>query len=197
MRPRALLITLFLLGAGAAAAHAEPKLSDLPGYIPIEQLGLFSHQELSVEVNLEGSLLRLVAESTSKSDPDFSHLVAELKAIRVRVVQLDKGPAAKLGAGALRGQLNDAARWLESRGWNAIVRVHEKQSDDFIYARQAGDQIVGLAVLHFEAGHEAALVNLVGRFDPAQLGRLGRDLDLEPLKKLSDKAGKHPKNDHD
>ena len=190
MRPRALLTTLLLLGllgTAAAAARAEPKLSDLPGYIPLEQLGLFSHQDLSIEVNLEGPLLRLVGESTSKSDPEFSHLVAELKAIRVRVVELDKGPAAKLGAEALRGQLKDAAHWLESRGWNAIVRVHEKQSDDFIYARQSADQIVGLAVLHFEAGHEAALVNLVGRFDPAQLGRLGRNLDIEPLKHLSDK----------
>jgi hypothetical protein len=191
MRPRALLTLLLLLGllgTAAAAAHAEPRLSDLPGYIPIEQLGLFSHQDLSIEVNLEGPLLRLVGESTSKSDPEFSHLVAELKAIRVRVVQLDQGSAAKLGAEALRGQLRDAAHWLESRGWNAIVRVHEKQSDDFIYARQNADQIVGLAVLHFEAGHEAALVNLVGRFDPAQLGRLGRNLDIEPLKHLSDKT---------
>jgi hypothetical protein len=198
MRLRVLLTLAFLLAASrlpAAAAPAEPKLSDLPGYIPIEELGLFSHQELSIEINLDGPLLRLVGESTRKDDPDFSRLVAELKAIRVRVVELSKGEAAKVGAEALRGQLKQAAHWLESRGWNAIVRVHERTSDDFIYTRQNQEQIVGLAVLHFEAGEEAALVNIVGRFDPAQLGRLGRDLDLAPLKNLPDRPGKLDKKD--
>src|SRR5215470_4614513 len=95
-------------GAGARAAGAAASLAELPGYIPLEQLGLFSHQELSIEVNLAGPLLRMVSESTRGSDPEFSHLIAELKAIRVRVVELKNAKGGTAGPSeALRGQLKE------------------------------------------------------------------------------------------
>src|SRR5215470_7517281 len=94
-------------GAGARAAGSA-SLAELPGYIPLEQLGLFSHQELSIEVNLAGPLLRMVSESTRGSDPEFSHLIAELKAIRVRVVELKNAKGGTAGPSeALRGQLKE------------------------------------------------------------------------------------------
>jgi hypothetical protein len=34
-------------------------------------------------------------------------------------------------------------------------------------------------VLAFTAGQEAALINIVGKLDPAQLERLGRSLDID------------------
>jgi hypothetical protein len=43
------------------------------------------------------------------------------------------------------------------------------------------DRIAGLVVMAVEPGDEAAFVNIVGDIDPAQIGRLGRKFDIEPL----------------
>jgi uncharacterized protein DUF4252 len=171
-------LCLTLLAALPLAAAPQTPLAELPGYIPISALGLFAHQAVSVEVNLSGPLLELVGAATREDDPEFSKVLADLRGIQVRVVEL-KGSASK--SSEVRGQLAEAARWLEAHGWTVSVKVNKDAEDDSIYTLIRGQSIVGLAVLHFEVGREAALVNIVGHIDPSQVGRLGRHLDLPVL----------------
>src|SRR5579863_7034879 len=91
-RPRCPWIVGFVLAALAAPLCAAPQapIESAPGYIPIETLGLFAHQQVSVEVNLSGPLLELVAAATKSEDPDFSKIMIALRAIQVRVVDLKK-----------------------------------------------------------------------------------------------------------
>jgi hypothetical protein len=181
------------------AAAAEPEISQLPGYIPMDQLGLFAHRPVEIEINLSGPMLHFVGELTRDDDPEFSKVMAELRGIQVRVARLDRSAGAA-GSEPMRGQLAAAGRWLESHGWKAIVRVQEKDEDSSIYTLLENQQIAGLAVLHFHAGEEAALVNIIGRLDPAELRRLGRALDLPQLERLKDpaykpKPGRRPQPD--
>ena len=174
MKPTFRVFTLLLLAALAASAQ---KLTDEPGYVPFAELGLFPRENLSVEINLGGGLIKLVAAATKKDDPELSSLLGGLKNIQLQVLPLDEKEP-----GALKAKVDRAVRWLEGKGWTAVVKVREGSEETFIYLKQIGDQIVGLTVLSFSPGDEAALINIVGRIDPEQLSRIGEGLDLEPLK---------------
>jgi hypothetical protein len=173
-----LVVSLLVALCAPLAAAPQQPLESVPGYIPIDTLGLFAHQQVSVEVNLSGPLLELVAAATRSDDPDFSRIMAGLRAIQVRVITLNKAPANSASA---RAQLAEAGHWLEQHGWIAIVRVNKGGEDDSIYTLLHDKEIMGLAVLHFEIDKEAALVNIVGHLDPTDIGRLGKKLDLPEL----------------
>lgn len=189
MRMRATLCLLFLLAAFGRAAVArsapEPSASGAPGALPFEELEIFSRNDLSTEINLEGALLQLVASATKEDDPEFSRLVSGLQGIRVQVAPLTATDPAKV-----RSKLDLTVHWLETKGWTAVVRTREKGEETYIYTKQVKGEIVGLAVLSFEPGKEAAVVNIVGRIDPAQLGKIGAGLHLRSLEKISPKDPK-------
>jgi hypothetical protein len=179
-KPLVLIVTLLFL---AAAAGRAQKLESLPGYVPIEELNLFPPDDLSVEVNLNGPLLHLVA-AAAKDDPGFSSVMAGLKSIKVQVYPL-KG----VDAAAVKVRIGRAVHWLEDHGWKSSVRVREKGDETYIYLKQTGDRIEGLTLLSLSAGDEAVIINIVGKIDPAELGRLGQGLHVPQLQKTPARNG--------
>lgn len=186
MRTRIIVSLVLMLSLSGSAGWAQQKLSDQPGYVSVEQLDLFPKEDLSVEINLEGALLRMVAAATRGEDPGFAQMISNLKGIQVQVF-----PLTGVEDKAVRTKIGRAVRLLEDRGWKATVRVREKDEESYIYLKESGDQILGLTVLAFTAGEEAALINIVGKLDPAQLERLGRSLDIPQLEKVP-AGGKKP-----
>jgi hypothetical protein len=178
MRASTILRTLLALLLAAPAAVRAGQVPDA-GAVPFADLDLFPHDKLSVEINLEGPLLRMVSEFTKSDDPDFARLMSGLKAIRVQVFPLKE----KAGPEPLRTKIDRALHWLEDRGWHSIVRVRDKGAETYIYLKEANGQVVGLTILSVEPGQEAALINIVGKLDPAQIGRIGRGLDIPQLQK--------------
>ena len=177
MRKPILFLTVLGLLLAASAAFAGPPAPP-PGSVPFDELGIFPREKLSVEINLGPPLLRLVAAATGKEDPEFSRLIANLQEIRVQVF-----PAAAGDEGSVRTRIGRAVSWLEDHGWAATVKVREEGEETFIYLKEADGNIQGLTLLSFEPGEEAVVINIVGRIDPAQLGRLGQELDLPVLQK--------------
>lgn len=177
---RRLIVSLTLSFFLTATAGWAQKLSDQPGYVSIEELGIFPREDLSVEINLDGAILRMVAAATRGDDPEFAKVMSGLKAIQVRVFPLE-GAKSDL----IRGKVERAARWLEDRGWSSLVRVREKDNESYIYLKKSGEQIVGLTILAIEAGQEAAMINIVGRIDPDEIGRLGQSFDIPQLEKVT------------
>jgi hypothetical protein len=175
-------LVLFL---AASALTAQPPQKPSPGFVPLAELNLFPQDKLSAEVNLNGAILRLVAAAVKSDDPAFSAMVASLRSINVQVF-----PLSGIDAGAVKTKIDRAAHWLEDRGWKASLRVKEKGSETYIYLKEQDSQIVGLTVLSFQPGEEAAVINIAGRIDPAQIGRLGQSLHVQQLEKVP--AGKKP-----
>lgn len=171
-----LLVLALLLSAPAAFAAPQPAP---PGSVPFDELGLFPREKLSVEINLGGPLLRLVAAATRREDPQFSALITSLREIRVQVF-----PLASADESAVRTRIGRATRWLEDHGWAATVKVREKDEETFIYMKEADGKVEGLTLLSLQPGVEAVLINIVGRLDPDQLGRLGEGLDIPHLQKV-------------
>jgi hypothetical protein len=185
------LVLLALLALPAVAELDGPppapqKLADQPGYVPFAELGLFSRDDASVEINLEGPLLRMVASGARGSDPDFASVIANLKSIQVRVF-----PVAVTAQETVKGKVGRATRWLEDRGWMPTLRVKESGDEAYIYLKEADGKIQGLTLLAVDAD-EATVINIVGRIDPEQIGRLGQALHMPQLEKA---APPKPKKD--
>jgi hypothetical protein len=171
MRKPILVLTLLL--ALAAAAGRAQTLESQPGYVPIEKLDLFPPDKVSVEINLEGPLLHMVAAAT-KDDPAFSAVMAGLKSIKLQVFPL-KGE----DAGATKAKIERAAKWLEARGWQSTMRVRDQGQETYIYLKETGGKVDGLTLLSFDPKEEAVVINIVGRIDPAQIGSIAQTLHVK------------------
>jgi hypothetical protein len=166
---RAPTIVLTLMLALAAAAGRAQSLESQPGYVPIEKLDLFPPDKVSVEINLEGPLLHMVAAAT-KEDPAFSAVMAGLKSIKLQVFPLKGEDAA-----ATKVKIERAVKWLEARGWRSTMRVRDQGEETYIYLKEADGKVQGLTLLSFDPKDEAVVINIVGRIDPAQIGSIAQN----------------------
>src|SRR5258706_14045212 len=130
--------TALALFLAASASLAQPPSA---GIVPLDDLNLFPRDKLSVEVNLEGGMLHLIA-AAAKSDPDFSALVGGLQAIHVQVFPL-KGVKSE----SIKPKIDHAVRWLADRGWKANVRFREQDQETFIYTTEQTVKPWGLTLL--------------------------------------------------
>ena len=179
--PLALLagtLLLSLLPAAVAGAQLQD-LSGDPGWVDLRGLGLAA-DDATLEIFLEGPLIRMVAEAVRGEDARFADLLGKLRAVRVQVFSLeDAGSAATLRRG------EDTVRQLEGRGWKPVFRVREGGERIFLYLKEdAAGAISGVFVMAAEPGDSVTLVNIVGDFDPVELGRLGASLNIDPLEML-------------
>ena len=139
-----------------------------------------------VEVNIKGNLLNMAARLAAKEEPELADLLKGIQSIRVNVVGLDDGNRAETQARikAVRGE-------LDTKGWERVVAVSEKDQDVGIYLKTRGqDAVEGLVVTVIENGKQAVLVNIVGDIRPEKLADLGEKLGIEPLKNLHHTSGK-------
>lgn len=194
---RKTLPVLLLIGAAVVspifAQKPEPPpppagVTQAPGYLDFDQLGLATPAETKLTVNLYNPMLRILAEATKTHEQGFSDLVAKLQAIRARIWEIS--PERR---GALRKSMTALARRLEREQWQTAVELTSGNSElSLIMIRTgAANQILGLAVFFVDADGEAGAINIVGNVTPEEIGRLGRSLDLEPLKRFED-AGEKP-----
>ena len=174
MKRMAWMVALVVCLAPAALA-AQTALTELPGYLPAEYLDLVPAEKASVEINLQGAMLRMIAAVAGQDDPEFAALVGALDAIRVRSGEFESADAAAISKRLAAGQ-----KWLGANGWLPMVRVREEGEEIYIYSREHEGQLVGFTILVVDES-EATAVNLIGRIDPAQLVQLMEGLDLGVL----------------
>lgn len=169
-RPRnsILLLVAALL---ATTLHAQA-LEEHPGYFPLDELQFLSPEDLSVEINLRGAMLRLIGKVALDEDPEFAQIMNDLEAIRVQIA-----PADRLQSDDIRKGLDSGVSMLENLGWYRMVLTRDEGEEVHIYGRESDGGLQGLTVLAVE-DEEVIVLNLVGRIDPDQLGSLMTGLDL-------------------
>jgi hypothetical protein len=151
----------------------------------------------SVNVTLDGSILRLAVAFLDDKDPEeraAKELVMGLKGIYVKVYQFDKaGEFSDADVDAVRQQLRAPA-------WSRMMGVKSKKDDESmeVYTAMSGSQMGGLTVLTF-GDKQLGVIQIIGTIDLEKLiklsGKLGiPSIDIakeakEPIKK-SDKEPK-------
>ena len=194
--------TVLMTGAlSLAAAAGATDLRDNVGYLDFQAMGFFNEDDLSVNVNLDGSLLKLISAIGADDDQDAAELLAKLDAVQVRVLPLSDDARS---ADVLQ-KVSALSRQLGEAGWDRIIRVKERDQRVEIYLQHRDAVVSGLAVMAVEPDDEAVFINLVGEIDLKRIGAIGRkfhfgkdttidldslsdiDKEMERLKNLRDK----------
>ena len=153
-----------------AAAMAAPLWAQEMRLPPnVDKLG--EKAEEAVDVTLDSSMLRLAAKwlPDKGEDAKTKKIMAALDGIYVRCYKFaGEGEYSKADVEVFRGQ-------FRGPGWSRIVGARSKRNgndaDVFIRA-DANGTIEGIVVIAAEP-RELAVVNIVGKLDPAQLSDLG------------------------
>lgn len=172
-----------LLAACFNLAHAAQP-ADSSGYLDLDRIAGIVGSEPSVEVTLNGPVLKMLLQLPVQYDDDAAQAVELLKVvdqILVRVFPLDDDRAEDV----LRF-LNDTSATLEAAEWSRIVRVREDGDSVDIHVKLSpdGENLNGLTVMAVEdkgRDPEVVFVNIVGNFNPAYLANIGEQFDIDYL----------------
>lgn len=168
------LVTHFV---GNTPAHANSrKPADHPGYVDLQRLAQFGKAESQVEVYLTEPLLRLVQAAGGNG------LGSVLKGLKL--IQVHTFPVGKAGVLDMAPAADSLIAELEEAGWVTVVRVREDEEHVAVCFKPDGDRLAGIFVVAIESGDEAALVNIVGGIDPAQIARIGEQFNVGALLEL-------------
>jgi len=141
---------------------------------------LAAKAEETVDVTLNGSMLRLAGRFLSEKDKDQAYaknLIAGLQSIAVRSFRFARdNEYEEADVNAVRAQVQKAP-------WMRIVGVRSKKDGENVdvYFKDAGNgQLGGVVVIAAEA-RELTVVSIVGTIDPAQLAALGGEFGIPKL----------------
>ena len=171
-------ILLLAAIALAQATWASSTPQDEPGYVDFAALDLIDEAaaEATIEIYLKDPLLGLVAAATRFEDEELADMLGALHLIRVQAYEQVDIPYQEIA---------DRLKGFTLPGWEQVVRVREQEEQVQVYVRVAEEDIVGLLVLACESS-QFVLINIVGPIDLAQVGRIGRKFDLDPLDSLDE-----------
>jgi hypothetical protein len=161
LRPGRILCFAALLAFSVPAARAQDAASRLDKY---EALAAES-----VEVTLDGPVLRLAAAALSDKDPDekrIKALVGDIRSIRVRVFEFEReGAYDRADLDALRAQ-------FRGPGWSRVADVKSGRYENVeVYVSTDGAVIRGLSVIASDS-RELAFVQIDGAISPERLSEL-------------------------
>jgi hypothetical protein len=169
---------LFLATLALAAPLSAQRVNlDFPG--------LSAHAVETVDVTIDGELLKLASKFFDRGDPDeraAREIVSKLEGIYVRSYTFEK-------AGEYDRTVVDRVREQLGPSWKRIVTVKSRDRENVeIYVDTRGDAktVAGLMVISAEP-RELTLVNLVGPVDIEKLSSLEGQFGIPRMSKDKDK----------
>lgn len=150
----------------------------MPGYVDFGAMEIFGDVEATVEVYLKGSLLAMARAAVADEDPELEHMLANIHYIHVQVFELDRG----MDTEQIKSKTRDVAKQLDKKGWEMVVKVREDDEYVYVYLLPGKDDTIdGLVVMAVEDDDEAAFVNIVGKINPENIGKIGRSFHMDSI----------------
>lgn len=171
------LFAVMVMGFGSTQLGWAQAVRNDPGYINLETFGGWSKllgNEPKIDVSVEGTLMKLVAEASRLEDPELAELLLGLKGVYVQGFDVSKQQMAnaRIHANQLGSKLLDA-------GWSSVIRVRNESEHVQMFTRYRGETVSGMVVLSIDGtAGETMFVNIVGNIDPAQIGRIGQKFNI-------------------
>jgi uncharacterized protein DUF4252 len=173
--------SLALLSAMLLALPLCARAQDIK--IPVDVQKLSAKAKETVEVNMEGPMLRWAAKFLNAEDSDerqAAKLVANLKGIYVRSFEFSKeGEYSAADVESLRAQ-------VRTPGWNKVVGVRSSTDGDNVdvFFKLEEDKMAGIVIISAEP-KELTFVSIVGPIDVDQLADLGGEFGIPKLNRRS------------
>ena len=167
-----LLLALALLALSAAASAQDIK-------IPTDIEKLSAKAKETVEVTMDGPMLRWASKFLSAEDPEEAEcakLVANLRGIYVRSFEFDKDDEySAADVESLRSQ-------VRGPGWARVVGVRSEHSGDKvdIFFKLENEKMAGIVIIAAEP-RELTFVNIVGPLEVEQLAQLGGEFGIPKM----------------
>ena len=152
------IVTLFLLMPAAALAQNGRINIDIPQSLAVKATE-------SVDVTLDGAMLRLASRFLSDDDREVRDVVRKLQGIYVHSYEFEN-------EGEYDHSIIDAVRRQIGPEWKRIVTVKSRMRENTeVYTLPRGDSLAGLVVIAAEP-RELTIVNIVGPVDLDSLASL-------------------------
>jgi hypothetical protein len=167
--------------AAALAASWIPTLAAQDIKIPVNLDKLAAKAVESVDVTLDGAMLKLAGRFLASKDKDKDQsqggkLISGLQSISVRTFKFaNAGEYSAADLDAVRAQVQAAP-------WGRAVGVKQQDGDNVdVYFKDGGEgKLAGIVLIAAEP-KELAVVSIVGNIDPSQLGELGGQFGIPKL----------------
>ena len=151
----------------------EDELKDLAGFIDFGDLSA-AYGEPKISINIGGTLLQFVGMMSEEGNPETSEMMSQLKGVRVFGYPISEDPT------VAREKFDEVKKSLKSKGWEPVVQVNEDDERVLIYMKMDGDSMEGMTVMTVN-DEEVMFINIIGKLDPRQLGKVmdGLDVDID------------------
>jgi hypothetical protein len=165
--------------AAALAAWLPTSLAAQEIKLPVNLDKLAAKAVESVDITLDGTMLRLAGRFLSGKDEDQTrakNLISGLQSIAVRSFTF-------AGAGEYSAADVDAVRaQVQSAPWGRVVGVKNKEGENVdVYFKDGGEGKLAGIVLIAAQPKELTVVSIVGAIDPSQLGELSGEFGIPKL----------------
>lgn len=173
--------------AGSATSQEGGGSEDVrqdPGFVEFALKGVLDDDDLEIHVSVKDPMIKLVAEGTRETDPEFAAVLDPLKGVEVHVYSVPEDRR-----GAVRQEISDQAKKLEGKGWTEAIAIRLKGARGHVFLRLVDGRPVGLVAMYSDDEGEAVFVNIVGAIDPSKVGRLASKFDLDVLSTALDGPG--------
>lgn len=184
------VVMVALLAIMTINAQNKSEFPDEPGYVSFGDLSKFMGGDRETEIKLEANMLKMISKLGGDDDPEFKALVSNLKLIHVNAFGIDSKNQKEV-----MEKINSIDRDLTSQKWERIVKIKDRGENTNIYILPSSDyeNVLGLVVASVDVnrskeGGEATFVNIVGKINMSQLGKLGDKFNIPTLGKVKSKA---------
>ena len=177
LRKRNPVLSLVLVSAMLLALPLSARAQDIK--IPADVQKLSAKAKETVEVNMEGPMLRWASRFLNAEDPEekqAAKVVANLKGIYVRSFEFSKeGEYSAAEVESLRSQ-------MRAPGWTKVVGVRSETDGDNVdvFFKLEEDKMAGIVIISAEP-KELTFVSIVGPIDVNQLADLGGEFGIPKL----------------
>ena len=168
----------FLMAQAGFGNRVTAQYGNAIGYYPIEDLLPEDAVSTADEVIVHKRLMQIVANTLREHSPKIAKLIDDIS-----LIHLYKIKATDENRDAVLANLDAQASKLFDSGWEALAEVREGHEETIMYARYIEEDIEGLLLIHIEK-KELQCINIAGKIDLENLGRIGGALDIPGLENI-------------
>jgi hypothetical protein len=141
-------------------------LAQHPGQVDLADFAIFEDITPTIEVKLDGRMLRFAGAAAKSTNHPGLDLAANLDAVNVYVYDVEMGDEE-----LFMQRMTELSDQLIFDGWEAAITVRDKEHEYVrVFFKGEDEYLDGITVLVLD--DEAVFVNVYGRIDPETIAQL-------------------------
>ena len=177
-----MIVFIFSIGA-----HSQDNFRKHPGFIDLSNIEIPECAENITEVSIGPEIFRMLAGMGDSSQEDIPDKLENLFSIQIKSFDIDSMVSEKM-----HPVIEKIEKKLKKENWKSIVRVREGKevTNISLFYDENKKESMGLFIMSYDPGNEAAFVNIVGNVNINDLKKFNVNLSedaLDSLKKTLEK----------